>query len=164
MTLSCQSKKVPGSARLPNGRRACAQAQGRMIWPFVVAHSFPRSVAKKKELTKMHSSSTSGYEQWMREGKMWSFIDPARRNPSRVCEGPASEGHFCRSCGATGGADVMKRIGAPMVGGVVTSAAMELLVFPAMYLVWRSRLPSLNRDRHHLALRHTNASCRGVLA
>src|SRR5262245_61844572 len=49
----------------------------------------------------------------MREGKMWIFIDPARRHPSPVREGPASEGHFCRSCGATGGADVMKRIGAP---------------------------------------------------
>lgn len=37
------------------------------------------------------------------------------------------------------GADVMKRIAVPMIGGVVTSVIMELLVFPAIYYVWRSR-------------------------
>jgi len=35
------------------------------------------------------------------------------------------------------GADVMKRIAAPMVGGVVTSGFMELLVFPVIYFMWR---------------------------
>ena len=39
---------------------------------------------------------------------------------------------------ATGtGADVMKRIAAPMVGGVFTSFALELLVYPAIYEVWK---------------------------
>ncbi|HEY5910684.1 MAG TPA: efflux RND transporter permease subunit [Verrucomicrobiae bacterium] len=37
------------------------------------------------------------------------------------------------------GADVMKRIATPMVGGVVTSTIMELLVYPAIYYLWRSR-------------------------
>ncbi len=37
------------------------------------------------------------------------------------------------------GADVMKRIAAPMVGGVVTSALLELAVYPALYMVWRGR-------------------------
>jgi Cu(I)/Ag(I) efflux system membrane protein CusA/SilA len=41
------------------------------------------------------------------------------------------------------GADVMKRIATPMVGGVVTSTLMELLVYPAIFYVWRARrLPS----------------------
>ncbi|MCH9649351.1 MAG: CusA/CzcA family heavy metal efflux RND transporter [Deltaproteobacteria bacterium] len=41
---------------------------------------------------------------------------------------------------ATGtGADVMRRIAAPMVGGVVTSFLGELLVFPVIYFLWRSR-------------------------
>ncbi|MCB1055371.1 MAG: efflux RND transporter permease subunit [Acidobacteria bacterium] len=41
---------------------------------------------------------------------------------------------------ATGtGADVMKRIAAPMVGGILTSFLAELLVFPAIYFAWRSR-------------------------
>jgi Cu(I)/Ag(I) efflux system membrane protein CusA/SilA len=35
------------------------------------------------------------------------------------------------------GADVMKRIAAPMVGGVITSGVMELLVFPVIYFMWR---------------------------
>ena len=37
------------------------------------------------------------------------------------------------------GADVMKRIATPMVGGVVTSTLMELLVYPAIFYLWRSR-------------------------
>lgn len=35
------------------------------------------------------------------------------------------------------GADVMKRIAAPMIGGVVTSFLLELLVYPAIFQVWR---------------------------
>jgi copper/silver efflux system protein len=38
---------------------------------------------------------------------------------------------------AGAGSDVMKRIAAPMVGGVVTSVAMELLVYPAIFLLWK---------------------------
>jgi Cu(I)/Ag(I) efflux system membrane protein CusA/SilA len=37
------------------------------------------------------------------------------------------------------GADVMKRIAAPMVGGIFTSFLLELLVYPAIYAVWRQR-------------------------
>ncbi len=37
------------------------------------------------------------------------------------------------------GADVMKRIATPMIGGVVTSTLMELIVYPAIFFVWRSR-------------------------
>ncbi len=37
------------------------------------------------------------------------------------------------------GADLMKRIAAPMVGGLVTSFLMELLVYPALYLLWKQR-------------------------
>lgn len=37
------------------------------------------------------------------------------------------------------GADVMKRIAAPMVGGLVTSFAMELLVYPAIYFLWKRK-------------------------
>ncbi|MEI7641101.1 MAG: CusA/CzcA family heavy metal efflux RND transporter [bacterium] len=35
------------------------------------------------------------------------------------------------------GADVMKRIAAPMVGGIFTSFIIELLVYPAIYLLWK---------------------------
>jgi copper/silver efflux system protein len=36
------------------------------------------------------------------------------------------------------GADVMRRIAAPMVGGVLTSFLGELVVYPSLYFVWRS--------------------------
>jgi Cu(I)/Ag(I) efflux system membrane protein CusA/SilA len=35
------------------------------------------------------------------------------------------------------GADVMKRIAAPMIGGLFTSFLMELLVYPAIYYLWK---------------------------
>ncbi|MCB4791554.1 MAG: CusA/CzcA family heavy metal efflux RND transporter [Elusimicrobia bacterium] len=37
------------------------------------------------------------------------------------------------------GADVMKRIAAPMVGGIFTSFLMELLVYPAVYFIWKKK-------------------------
>jgi len=37
------------------------------------------------------------------------------------------------------GADVMKRIATPMIGGVVTSTIMELAVYPAIFFLWRAR-------------------------
>jgi Cu(I)/Ag(I) efflux system membrane protein CusA/SilA len=37
------------------------------------------------------------------------------------------------------GADVMKRIAAPMVGGSVTSLALEMLVYPVLFFLWRGR-------------------------
>ena len=37
------------------------------------------------------------------------------------------------------GSDVMKRIAAPMVGGIFTSFILELLVYPAIYELWRGK-------------------------
>jgi Cu(I)/Ag(I) efflux system membrane protein CusA/SilA len=46
------------------------------------------------------------------------------------------------------GADLMKRIAAPMVGGLVTSFILELLVYPPIYFLWRRRqLPTLGTPR-----------------
>jgi Cu(I)/Ag(I) efflux system membrane protein CusA/SilA len=42
------------------------------------------------------------------------------------------------------GSEVMKRIAAPMVGGIFTSFLLELLVYPAIYAVWRQR--SMSRE------------------
>jgi Cu(I)/Ag(I) efflux system membrane protein CusA/SilA len=36
------------------------------------------------------------------------------------------------------GADVMKRIAAPMVGGLVTSFLLELTVYPAIFALWKA--------------------------
>ncbi|OGX06906.1 MAG: cation transporter [Omnitrophica bacterium RIFCSPLOWO2_12_FULL_50_11] len=37
------------------------------------------------------------------------------------------------------GSDVMKRIAAPMIGGLFTSFILELLVYPAVYAIWKWR-------------------------
>src|SRR5438445_459508 len=58
------------------------------------------------------------------------------------------------------GADVMKRIATPMIGGVISSAFLNLLIYPVIYVIWRRRelpdkaeedsrpLPRQNQDRH----------------
>lgn len=37
------------------------------------------------------------------------------------------------------GSDIMKRIAAPMIGGVVTSTILELIIYPAIYMIWKGR-------------------------
>jgi Cu(I)/Ag(I) efflux system membrane protein CusA/SilA len=44
------------------------------------------------------------------------------------------------------GSEVMKRIATPMIGGVITSAALGLLLYPALYVLWRGR--SMTAERH----------------
>ena len=52
------------------------------------------------------------------------------------------------------GADVMKRIAAPMIGGVLTSGILQLLLYPVIYVLWRKRhLKILPAD---LAVHSTN--------
>jgi Cu(I)/Ag(I) efflux system membrane protein CusA/SilA len=46
------------------------------------------------------------------------------------------------------GSDVMKRIAAPMLGGVVSSFLLELLVYPAIFAWWKGRrLPEVAPER-----------------
>lgn len=88
------------------------------------------------------------YEKWTREGKMLTAADlrdaiyhgavkrvrPKAMTAAVIIAGLAP---ILWSHGA--GADVMKRIATPMVGGVITSTLMELLVYPAIFFLWRSR-------------------------
>jgi Cu(I)/Ag(I) efflux system membrane protein CusA/SilA len=37
------------------------------------------------------------------------------------------------------GATVMKRIAAPMVGGMISATALSLIVIPVIYYLWKSR-------------------------
>jgi Cu(I)/Ag(I) efflux system membrane protein CusA/SilA len=41
------------------------------------------------------------------------------------------------------GADVMKRIAAPMIGGLTTSFLLELAVYPAIFAIWKRVRPSV---------------------
>jgi Cu(I)/Ag(I) efflux system membrane protein CusA/SilA len=88
------------------------------------------------------------YEQWIKQGQMRNVTDlrdaiyhgavkRVRPKAMTACVIIAGLAPILWSHGA--GADVMKRIATPMVGGVVTSTIMELLVYPAIYYLWRSR-------------------------
>jgi len=43
------------------------------------------------------------------------------------------------------GADVMKRIAAPMIGGMMSSTVLTLLVIPMLYALWRGRSLPANK-------------------
>jgi copper/silver efflux system protein len=88
------------------------------------------------------------YEQWIKEGKMRNSTDlrdaiyhgavkRVRPKAMTACVIIAGLLPILWSHGA--GADVMKRIATPMIGGVVTSTVMELAVYPAIFFLWRSR-------------------------
>ena len=89
------------------------------------------------------------YDEWKKKGLMRQACRFARRDLSRrgetrlrpkamtACVIIAGLAPILWSHGT--GADVMKRIATPMVGGVVTSTLMELLVYPAIFFLWRSR-------------------------
>ncbi len=49
------------------------------------------------------------------------------------------------------GGDVMKRIAAPMVGGVVTSFALELLIYPVIFTLWKWHAEVKPSRRAHTA-------------
>ena len=88
------------------------------------------------------------YEEWVRTGALRDTADlrdaiyhgavkRVRPKAMTACVIIAGLAPILWSHGA--GADVMKRIAAPMVGGVLTSTLMELLVYPALYFLWRAR-------------------------
>jgi Cu(I)/Ag(I) efflux system membrane protein CusA/SilA len=45
------------------------------------------------------------------------------------------------------GADVMKRIAAPMVGGIITSVMLELMVYPVIYYLWKRKSVEKEMER-----------------
>ena len=92
------------------------------------------------------------YTQWQQEGRLRGFADlrdaiyhgaVKRVRPKAMTAAVIIAGLLPILWSHDAGADVMKRIATPMIGGVVTSTLMELLVYPAIFYVWRSR--SLSR-------------------
>jgi hypothetical protein len=57
------------------------------------------------------------------------------------------------------GADVMKRIAAPMIGGLVTSFLLELTVYPAIFAIWRGRGLEYVCPMHPEIVRDQAGSC-----
>ncbi len=44
------------------------------------------------------------------------------------------------------GAEIMKRVAAPMLGGLITSAFLTLEVIPVLYTIWRTRQLRIGAD------------------
>jgi Cu(I)/Ag(I) efflux system membrane protein CusA/SilA len=88
------------------------------------------------------------YEQFRREGKLGDpgGLDEAihhgavrRVRPKLMTVAAAFMGLLPIMWSTSAGADVMKRIAAPMIGGLVTSFLLELLVYPAAFKLWKLR-------------------------
>jgi Cu(I)/Ag(I) efflux system membrane protein CusA/SilA len=86
------------------------------------------------------------YEEAKQEGRLRSLADlreaivhgaAKRLRPKFMTFATTCVGLFPIMWATGTGSDVMKRIAAPMVGGIFTSFLLELLVYPAIYEVWR---------------------------
>jgi len=88
------------------------------------------------------------YERWQREGRLRSKADlheaiiegaVQRVRPKMMTASAIFIGLLPIMWSQGTGADVMKRIAAPMIGGMVSSTLLTLLVIPAIYALWRGR-------------------------
>jgi Cu(I)/Ag(I) efflux system membrane protein CusA/SilA len=88
------------------------------------------------------------YERRVREGRMSTAHDlreaiiegAVQRVRPKMMTVAAIVGGLLPIMWTTGtGADVMKRIAAPMIGGMVSSTVLTLLVIPVLYALWRER-------------------------
>jgi Cu(I)/Ag(I) efflux system membrane protein CusA/SilA len=88
------------------------------------------------------------YDEAKREGRLRNEheLDEAiihgavkRARPKMMTVAAAFMGLLPIMWSTSAGADVMKRIAAPMIGGLVTSFILELVVYPAIYKLWKRR-------------------------
>ena len=91
---------------------------------------------------------TLAHRRWQDEGRLRSFADlreaivegAAQRIRPKLMTVLTTMIGLVPVLFSTGtGADVMKRIAAPMVGGLVTSFFLELTVYPAIFALWKGR-------------------------
>jgi len=88
------------------------------------------------------------YNKWKADGKIHSLLDienavmegAVKRIRPKIMTVSVILAGLVPIMFSTGtGADVMKRIAAPMVGGVITSTILELVIYPAIYVIWKER-------------------------
>jgi Cu(I)/Ag(I) efflux system membrane protein CusA/SilA len=91
---------------------------------------------------------TLAHRKRLEQGRLWTFADledaivegAARRIRPKLMTVVAMLAGLLPLLWSSGtGADVMKRIAAPMVGGLVSSFLLELLVYPALFAIWKGR-------------------------
>ena len=103
------------------------------------------------------------YKRWQDEGRMLTRGDlhqavmygaVQRIRPKAMTVVTIIVGLFPIMWSTGAGADVMKRIAAPMVGGSITSLLVIMLVMPIIYFIWRSigldksMEPTMEDDKH----------------
>jgi Cu(I)/Ag(I) efflux system membrane protein CusA/SilA len=86
------------------------------------------------------------YEEAKREGRLRSLVDlrqaimqgaVKRLRPKFMTMATTSIGLIPVMWSTGTGADVMKRIAAPLIGGIFTSFVLELVVYPVIYEIWK---------------------------
>jgi Cu(I)/Ag(I) efflux system membrane protein CusA/SilA len=91
---------------------------------------------------------TLAHQHWLREGRLRTRDDlrevivegaAKRLRPKLMTVATMIIGLVPVLWSTGTGADVMKRIVAPMVGGLVTSFLLELTVYPAIFAIWKGR-------------------------
>ena len=97
------------------------------------------------------------YDEAKREGRLRSLADlreaimigaVKRLRPKFMTVATTAIGLVPIMWSTGAGADVMKRIAAPLIGGIFTSFALELTVYPVIYEIWKWNFelkPSLTR-------------------
>lgn len=99
------------------------------------------------------------YEKWQREGRLNGIADlqdaimygaVKRIRPKIMTVSVILAGLIPIMFSDGAGSDVMKRIAAPMIGGVVTSMILELIVYPVVFMVWRGRAIDRKEEREVL--------------
>ena len=88
------------------------------------------------------------YDKWKKEGRMITEQDlkdailfgaVKRIRPKLMTVSVILAGLIPIMFSDGAGSDVMKRIAAPMIGGVITSEILELTIYPAIYQIWKRR-------------------------
>jgi Cu(I)/Ag(I) efflux system membrane protein CusA/SilA len=95
------------------------------------------------------------YEDYKRRGLLRTVddLDEAiihgavkRARPKMMTVAAAFMGLLPIMWSTSAGSDVMKRIAAPMIGGLATSFLLELLVYPAVFKLWKKRQLPVDAD------------------
>jgi Cu(I)/Ag(I) efflux system membrane protein CusA/SilA len=88
------------------------------------------------------------YERWKKEGRLKGISDlrdavmfgaVKRIRPKIMTVSVILAGLIPIMLSHGTGSDIMKRIAAPMIGGVVTSTILELIIYPAVFMLWKGR-------------------------
>jgi Cu(I)/Ag(I) efflux system membrane protein CusA/SilA len=88
------------------------------------------------------------HDRWKKDGKLTNigalkdsimFGAVKRIRPKIMTVGVILAGLIPVMFSHGAGSDIMKRIAAPMVGGVITSTILELIIYPSIYMLWKQR-------------------------